>query len=93
MNKPKKDVSLTAPDLKTATPMIKSNAFTKNAAVNWMFESHVVNLIVRLMSSSLAWSSSRVCEIDEWRYKLCGITVAPMIPNAPVNGVSPLIDG
>ena len=63
--KPKKELSVTAPDLKTATPMIKSKALTTKAKDNWMLESQAVKRTVWRMSSTLVWSSFRVCEMAE----------------------------
>ena len=68
-----------------AAPTINSNELTTNAPVNWMFESHVVKRIASLMLLLDERSILRVCEIDECKYKLCGITVAPTIPSANIN--------
>ena len=91
--KPKNEGSLTVPVLKTATPMIKSRAFTRKAIDNWMLESQVVKRTALATSSSSSWLIFRVWETAEWRYKLWGITVAPIIPKAPVKGVCPPIAG
>ena len=58
-----------------------------------MFESHVVKRTAEATSSSLSWLILRVCETAECRYRLCGITVAPIIPKAPEIGVIPRISG
>ena len=65
--RPKKELSWTAPVLKTATPMINSNELTINASDNWMLESQVVKRTVCRILSRSSWSIFRVCEIAEWR--------------------------
>lgn len=65
-----------------AAPSIRSRQLTTNAAVSWMLESIVENLMasfsdfLSLRSYFLAWT------MDECRYRLCGMTVAPMMPSA-----------
>lgn len=65
-----------------AAPSMSSRQLTTNAAVSWMFESIVENLIasfrafLSLRSYFLAWT------MDECRYRLWGMTVAPTMPSA-----------
>lgn len=44
-------------------------------------------------SSVFLWSSLRVWEMAECRYRLWGMTVAPIMPSAPLSGVIPPISG
>ena len=53
----------------------------------------MVNRTAAATWSSLAWSILRLCEIAECRYKLWGMTVAPIMPREPASGVIPLTAG
>src|SRR6188474_3725066 len=59
-------------------------ALTKNAIDSATVESMVAYLIAWCLSASDA-CHARVCTIDECRYRLCGITVAPRMPMAMYN--------
>ena len=54
---------------------------TKNATVSATVESIVLNRIARLTEAA-SFCSCRLCTSAECRYRLCGMTVAPMIPIA-----------
>src|SRR5690348_7132191 len=56
-------------------------AFTKKAAFNAIALSTILYLMAFLMLCSL-FLIFLVCTSAECRYKLCGITVAPIIPTA-----------
>mmetsp|Transcript_2921 Transcript_2921/g.8946 ORF Transcript_2921/g.8946 Transcript_2921/m.8946 type:complete len:265 (-) Transcript_2921:223-1017(-) len=59
-----------------AAAVISILAFTRKARKRAIVESHVAKLTLVLGGSR----SLRFCTIPECRYRLCGITVAPMIP-------------
>ncbi len=52
-----------------------------NADISAMVESMVANRMASLRLSSES-EYFRVCTIEEWRYRLCGITVAPRMAMA-----------
>ncbi len=65
----------------TAAAMISMAALMNSATVSATNESmDAKRTASRLLGRSSAYF--RVCTIDEWRYRLCGITVAPRIPMA-----------
>src|SRR5579871_699667 len=66
---------------------IKMAALTKKAAFKAIAESIRLYLIADQIPFSLV-SYLRVCTNDECKYKLCGITVAPIIPIAMYNASS-----
>ena len=53
----------------------------KSANISATVESIVANLIASALPAVVR-SYLRVCTIDECRYRLCGITVAPRMPMA-----------
>ena len=69
-----------------AAAKIKMAAFTKNAR----FKAIAVSIKLNFRASfipKLVFSILRVCTKEECRYKLCGITVAPIIPIAMYNAL------
>lgn len=49
--------------------------------INWVLKLILLNLNAFAISVSSFQSTFQVCEIEDPKYKLCGITVAPTIPN------------
>ena len=83
-------LKVTTPPPGTATLWLPKNtiaastmmaALTKKAMVRHSVESMVLKRIAWRMDASLS-SSLRLCTSAECRYRLCGITVAPMMPMA-----------
>ena len=66
---------------KTAAAMIRIAALMKRADMSATAESMDANRIASRFPSNVS-AYFRVCTIDECRYRLCGITVAPRIPIA-----------
>ena len=64
-----------------AAAMIRIAALMKSADISATVESMVAKRIASRLLSSVS-RYLRVCTIDECRYRLCGITVAPRMPIA-----------
>ena len=65
----------------TAAATIRIAALMKSADISATDESIVANRIASFLLASVS-TYRRVCTIDECRYRLCGITVAPRMPIA-----------
>ncbi len=75
-----------------AAANIKIAAFTKKAKFNAIVESIKLYFKACLIPA-VVLSNFLVCTKEECKYKLCGITVAPIIPIAIYNAASLGIEG
>ncbi len=64
-----------------AAAMMRIAALMKSADISANVESIVANRMASRLLSNVSLYL-RVCTIDECRYRLCGITVAPRMPMA-----------
>ena len=65
----------------TAAAITRIAALMKSADISAIAESIDAKWIASARLSCVS-PYFRVCTIDEWRYRLCGITVAPRMPMA-----------
>ena len=78
---PSSETSVCPVLLKVAAARIRIDALISSANISATVESTVASVMASRLSSTDS-PNRRVCTTPEWRNRLCGITVAPMIPIA-----------